>query len=133
VRLRDAILTVILWIGYVYLMRDALSVVLTFFGVPVPWGVQFSDESLPAVMRRLAAYGVVIIADTFVLLAWARYNQIRYGRRNRRRHSDATAPAELGSFFALTPEQVLACQGAKRNVMVHDERGHLVAFGPFLK
>jgi poly-beta-1,6-N-acetyl-D-glucosamine biosynthesis protein PgaD len=133
VRLRDAILTVVLWIGYVYLMRDVLSIALSFFGVSVPWGVQFYDESLPATMSRLAAYSAVIIADTFVLLAWARYNQIRFGRRNRRRHSEATAPAELGSFFALTTEQVIACQGAKRTVMVHDERGHLVAFGPFLK
>jgi poly-beta-1,6-N-acetyl-D-glucosamine biosynthesis protein PgaD len=114
-------------------MRDALSVVLSFFGVPVPWGVPFSDESLPTIMGRLAVYSVIIIADTFVLLAWARYNQVRFGRRNRRRHSDATTPAEIGSFFALTPEQVTACQAAKRNVMVHDERGHLVAFGPFVK
>jgi|SRR5579871_6015109 len=114
-------------------MRDALSVVLTFFGVPVPWGVSFSDESLPAIMGRLAFYAIVIIADTFVLLAWARYNQVRFGRRDRRRHSDATAPTELGTFFALTPEQVIACQTAKRTVMVHDERGHLVAFGPFVK
>jgi poly-beta-1,6-N-acetyl-D-glucosamine biosynthesis protein PgaD len=114
-------------------MRDAISVVLTFFGVSVPWGVPFSDESLPDVMGRLAFYSVVIIADTFVLLAWARYNQVRFGRRNRRRHSDATTSAEIGSFFALTPEQVTVCQAAKRTVMVHDERGHLVAFGPFVK
>ena len=114
-------------------MRDALSVVLSFFGLPVPWGVPFSDESLPIIMGRLAFYSVVIVADTFVLLAWARYNQLRFGRRNRRRHSDPTTAAEIGSFFALTPEQVLACQSAKRSVMVHDERGHLVAFGPFLK
>jgi poly-beta-1,6-N-acetyl-D-glucosamine biosynthesis protein PgaD len=133
VQVRDAVLTAILWLGYVYLMRDLLSVLLSFFGVSVPWGIQFQDESLPAVLRRLALYGTVIIANTFVLFAWARYNQIRFGRRNRRRRSDAASPAEMGNFFALTPEQVMACQGAKRTVMVHDERGHLVAFGPFLK
>jgi biofilm PGA synthesis protein PgaD len=114
-------------------MRDALSVVLGFFGVPVSWGTQFTDESLADVMGRLALYSVIIIADTFVLLAWARYNQIRYGRRNRRRRSDATAAADVGRFFALTPEQVMSCQEAKRTVMVHDERGHLIAFGPFVK
>jgi biofilm PGA synthesis protein PgaD len=133
VRLRDGVLTVILWAGYVYLMRDVLSVVLSFFGVSVPWGIQLYDASLSTVIGRLGAYASIIILDTFVLLAWARYNQVRFGRRNRRRRSDATAPAEMGSFFALTPEQVIACQGAKRNVMVHDERGHLVAFGPFVK
>jgi poly-beta-1,6-N-acetyl-D-glucosamine biosynthesis protein PgaD len=114
-------------------MRDVFSVVLSFFGVPAPWGVQVYDASLSTVMGRLTAYSIVIIANTFVLLAWARYNQLRFGRRNRRRRSDPATPSEIGKFYALTPDQVAACQSAKRNIMVHDERGHLVAFGPFVK
>ena len=95
--------------------------------------MQSYDPSLPAVMKRLSIYGIVILINTFILLAWARYNQLRFGRRNRRRRSDTATPSEIGEFYTLTADQVSACQSAKRTVMVHDERGHLVAFGPFLK
>ena len=130
-RLRDAVLTVILWAGFIYLMRDVFSVGLSFFGIPAPWGLPFYDESLPAVLRRLGGYSVVILADTFVLLAWARYNQLRFGRRNRRRRSDPISPAEIGRFFALAPGQVVACQSAKRSVMTHDEKGRLTVCDAF--
>lgn len=114
-------------------MRDVFSVGLSFFGFSAPWGIPFYDESLPSVLRRLAGYSVVIVADTFVLLAWARYNQLRFGRRNRRRRSDPISPADVGGFFALTPGQVVACQSAKRCVMTHDEKGRLTACDSFEK
>jgi len=124
---------VLLWAGYFYLMRDVFSVALSFFGIAALWGIQVYDPSLPAVMQRLSLYSIVILANTAALLAWARYNQLRFGRRNRRRRSNAATPSEIGNFYTLTADQVTACQSAKRNVMVHDERGHLVAFGPLLK
>ena len=95
--------------------------------------MQVYDPSLPTVMARLSIYGIVILANTAILLGWARYNQLRFGRRNRRRRSDTATASEIGQFYTLTADQVAACQSAKRNVMIHDERGHLVAFGPFLK
>ena len=114
-------------------MRNVFSVLLSLNGVFVPWGAQYDDKSFLDVSNRLLGYGVAIMVNTFMLIAWARYNQFRFGRRNRRRRSAAVTAQEMGSFFALTPEQVAACQRAKRNVMIHDERGHLVAFGSFRK
>ena len=132
-RLRDAVCTVLLWAGYLYLMRNVFSVLLSLYGIFVPWGAQYDDNSFLDVSDRLLGYSVAIMVNTCMLIAWARYNQFRFGRRNRRRRSPAVTAEEVGSFFALTPEQVAACQRAKRNVMFHDERGHLVAFGSFRK
>jgi len=126
VRMLDGILTVGLWTGYFYLMKDVFSVTLSYFGVSAPWGLQFDDIAAISLRKSLQSYAFVIIINATVFISWALYNQIRFGSRNRRRRSDRVSAAETGEFFDLTADQVDACRAAQRMVMVHDKAGALI-------
>ena len=110
-----------LWIGYFYLMRHALSVVLSYFGVSAPWGLQFSDISVPPVLDDIKTYAGVVAINAAVLIAWALYNKFMFGYRHRRRNSVPVTAVETGAFFSLTAAQVDSARASRRMVMVHDD------------
>ena len=132
-RLLDAIFTLLLWAGYFYLMRHVLSVGLSYFGVAAPWGLQYGELRVADILQNLRIYAVVILVNAAVFTGWALYNQLMFGSRNRRRRSEPITPAEMAVFFDLTADQVTACQAVRRNVMVHDEAGHLAQCDAFQK
>jgi poly-beta-1,6-N-acetyl-D-glucosamine biosynthesis protein PgaD len=127
----DAIFTLLLWAGYFYLMRHVLSVALTYFGFVAPWGLQYGELRVADILQNLLTYAVVILINAAVFAEWALYNQVMFGNRNRRRRSEPITPAEMAVFFNLTPDQVNACQAIRRNVMVHNEAGHLTGCDAF--
>jgi poly-beta-1,6-N-acetyl-D-glucosamine biosynthesis protein PgaD len=124
---------VALWVGYIYLMRHALSVVLSYFGISAPWGLQFNDISVPPILNNIQTYAVVVLINAAVFVSWALYNKIVFGYRHRRRRSDPVTPAEIGAHFFLAAAQVDACQAARRIIMVHDESGRLIQCDAFAK
>lgn len=115
-----------LWVGYFYLMRHALSVVLTACGLPAPWGLQFHDISVPPILDNIQTYAAVITINGSVFITWAVYNKIMFGSRNRRRHADPVTPAQLATIFRVSADQVRICQKAQRMTMIHDESGNLI-------
>jgi poly-beta-1,6-N-acetyl-D-glucosamine biosynthesis protein PgaD len=129
----DAIFTLLLWVGYFYLMRHVLSVALSYFGVPAPWGLQYGEFRVADVLQNLRIYTVVVLINATLFIEWALYNQVMFGRRNRRRASEPITPAETAVFFDLSPEQVAACQVVRHNVMVHDDAGRLTDCEAFKK
>jgi poly-beta-1,6-N-acetyl-D-glucosamine biosynthesis protein PgaD len=120
------ILTVVFWVGYFYLMRHALSVVLSYFGISAPWGLQFNDVSVPPILNNIQIYAVIVVLNTIIFLGWALYNKYMFGSRNRRRNPAAVTPEEVANFFSLTPLTVNTCRAARRMVMVHDDAGKLI-------
>ena len=114
-------------------MRHVLSVALSYFGIPAPWGLQYGELRVADVLQNLRIYAVVILVNAAVFTEWALYNQVMFGSRNRRRRSEPITPAEMAVFFHLSPDQVTACQAVRRNVMVHDEAGHITESDAFKK
>ena len=119
-------LTVALWVGYAFLMRDAISVSLSYFGIPARWGLQYDDFGVAGVVSDLEFFGLIVLLNSSVFISWAIYNKVMYGHLRRRRRAEPVTQAETGAFFGLTPEQVNACQAAQRIIMLHDHSGTLV-------
>jgi len=116
----------VFWGGYFYLMRHALSVVLSYFGIPAPWGLQFNDISVPPILNNMKIYAIVIVVNTAIFIGWAVYNKAMFGSRNRRRNPAPVTPAEVANFFSLDTGTVDTCRAARRMVMVHDGNGKLI-------
>ena len=123
-------LTIALWAGYLFLMRDALSVTLSYFGIPATWGLQYDDFGVAGVVGDLEFFGLVVVVNSAVFIGWALYNRLMFGHLTRRRHSEPVTPAETGAFFGVTPELVNACQAAQRIIMLHDHSGGLIRCEP---
>ncbi len=132
-RALDGFVTLLFWIGYLYLMRNVFSVALSSMGVPAPWGIEVANPTVGAIVGNLLSYGMVILINAGILIGWARYNQIVFGKRNRRRRSDPLTPRDMAVFFHMNEAQVVACQEAKRNVMTHNQVGILVDCDAFRK
>ena len=114
-------------------MRHVFSVGLSYFGIAAPWGLQYGELRVGDVLENLRIYTAVILINAAVFAEWALYNQVMFGNRNRRRRSEPITPGEMAVFFGLTSDQVTACQAVRRNVMVHDEGGHLTECDAFTK
>jgi len=127
-RLLDGFFTIALWLGYLYLMRHALSVVLSYFGVSAPWGLQWSDISVPPLVTNIRTYALIVLMNGAIFISWALYNKFMFGYRGRRRRSVPVTPAEMSAHFLLTEAQVDTCQAAKRIIMVHDQSGKLIQY-----
>jgi poly-beta-1,6-N-acetyl-D-glucosamine biosynthesis protein PgaD len=130
-RILEGSITLALWLGYLYLMRHALSVVLSYFGISAPWGLQWSDVSVPPLVTNIRTYALVVLVNGAVFISWALYNKYMFGYRGRRRSSAAVTPAEMSAHFLLTEAQVEMCRTAKRIVMVHDQSGKLIQYDAF--
>ena len=127
-RIVDGVVTLLLWLGYFYLMRHVASVVLSYVGIPAPWGLQWSDISVPPLVTNIRSYAMIVLLNAAILISWALYNKFMFGHRGRRRQASSVTRLEVGKHFLVSEAQVLDCQSAKRIIMVHDASGNLIQY-----
>ena len=85
IRLRDIVLTVALWIIYLYFIKDSLPFVedlLSWIGHGFDDIAQYPNLKI---MSTIQAYGQVAGVMTVVYLGWAIYNMLRFRGRQRRK------------------------------------------------
>src|SRR5262249_48267215 len=128
-RALDGLLTLGLWGGYLYLMRHAVSVPLSYFRIEASWGLQYNDVSVPPIVTDIKLYAFIVGVQRGVFILGALYNKIRFGRRDRRRRAYPVTPEELAQFFNLSPLQVEHLQTARRLSLAHTEQGRLIQGG----
>ena len=125
IRLRDILLTVALWIIYLWFISDAWPFVKEL----CEWAVSgFKDiDQYPdlKIVAMIQAYGQVAGVMTVVYLGWAIYNMLRFRGRQRRRPRAVVAPEDLANMYGFSTETVESWQDAHALVMHHDDQGHL--------
>jgi len=125
IRARDILLTVALWVIYLYFIKDSWPFVVDLF----TWiGHGFDDISQYdnlKIMSTIQAYGQVAGVMTVIYLGWAIYNMLRFRGRQRRRPRANVAPEDLANMYGFSTETVVAWQDSRSLVMHHDAEGHL--------
>jgi len=125
IRVRDIILTIALWVIYIYFIRESLPFAIDLFD----WAFHGFDDytQYPGlkIMPTIQAYGQVAGVMTVIYLGWALYNMMRFRGRQRRKPRAAVAPEDLANMYGFSPETVVAWQEASSLVMHHDGEGHL--------
>ncbi|UCH53598.1 MAG: poly-beta-1,6 N-acetyl-D-glucosamine synthase [Pseudomonadota bacterium] len=110
-RALEVLLTTLFWGLWAYLVAPMLSLFLWFGGVYLFVDRMIVLGGYEAFARELATYSAVVIAMWVALTGWVIWNQLRYGRRNRRtvipRH---VSEAEMARSMGLAT----ACVGALR-------------------
>jgi len=122
---RDIILTALCWLLYLYFLRDAFAFFRDVF-LYVASGFQGYDN-YPSfvIIDTLILYIEIIAATNGIYLAWALYNRIRYGNKNRRRSAPAVTVDEIGNRFKLNARDVEGWQKAQTLVVHHDSDGRI--------
>ncbi len=125
IRIRDVILTILVWVLYFYFMRDFLS----FAEDLLTWtseGFTDADEYYSfRILSTLLSYFEVIILMAVLYVLWSFYNMARYGKKQRRRVQPPVNKEELAKAFHVSLTDVGAWQKAQTMVMHHDRRGRL--------
>jgi poly-beta-1,6-N-acetyl-D-glucosamine biosynthesis protein PgaD len=130
IRLMEAVSTVLLWLvylGVVSLLQSALiprQIGATETISPPSTWTYLQDNAVGA--GTFAAHLLIVtILGSSVLFLWARYNQVRFRGRERRRASITVSEVQLAEYYSATPEQIKTIQHARRLVMHHDADGRL--------
>jgi len=121
VRIRDRILTVLLWLLYFYLIRDAFFFLHWVFFDNSPEALRFSGT-----LNTLDWYLFIIAINSVVFIGWALYSQIRFRGNERRQFSYLASAADLGQLYGIPVEKVVAWQQARILTMRHDDDGNLL-------
>jgi len=77
-------------------------------------------------MLTLIGYCLVVALNTAILIVWARYNQVRFRDKEKRRSAEIVTLEELGERYGVSASTVAEWQKARTLTMHHDQHGHLV-------
>jgi poly-beta-1,6-N-acetyl-D-glucosamine biosynthesis protein PgaD len=126
IRLRDAVLTIMLWLVYVYLLHDCYYFILDIYH----W-LHDGDGTAKAypklrIFEILSDYGASLLVMASTFIGWALYNRLRFSNKKRRKRADPIMVQDLGNFYKLDPEDLEFWQ-KKRSLIVHnDQKGRVV-------
>ena len=125
VRVRDIILTILVWLLYFYFMYETFDFVRDLVDAARP-GIHSSAQfSALEFLDSLASYLIIMLMILVVFTAWSLYNTLRFAGRSRRRASAPVTVEQLAAVHLLPASRVKAWQKARIMVMHHDKNGRL--------
>lgn len=120
----DAFLTFLAWIGFGYLIGSGVIAMMEGdLGGP---GVPLWSKVLPT-FHTLLIYVVAAIFNGAVLVAWARYNRVRYGGLDRRKPCGQLTDLRKSLAFCASSTQLAQLQSCRVGVVHHDAEGMITA------
>lgn len=116
-KLVDIVLTLIGWIGFIWLFTTGLLALVK----ASPWG---GPRPLTSELSTLTLYAVIGLFNALVLIAWAKYNQVRF-RVERRSRRPGLVQQEVAKSFAITAQDVTTLSSHDVLRVHHDEHGQI--------
>jgi len=117
---------VALWVAYGFLISDFFVFVFhvirwAALAGPTP------EELRPvlALIDTLGSYALVVLINTAMLFGWARYNQMRFRGKERRKAMPVVTVADYARMYGFPPEEIASWQRARILIMHHDQNGQL--------
>lgn len=125
-------LTILFWLLFLFLFlfRLALTPVAWWLGLQSAYELFSYKIEVEDFALQLSIYGFVIVLIGVILIGWARYNQFRFTRKERRTFFlPPVLPVETERFFHLSAEQIDVSTRDRRLLMSHDTNGQLIEIG----
>ena len=116
----DATLTFLAWVGFTYLIANGVIAALEgrLDGPALP----FWSALLPTI-NTLLIYVIAAVVNGAVLIAWARYNRLRFRGLDRRRPCGTLADKRCSLSFCSSESQLSQLQSCRIGVVHHDAQG----------
>jgi biofilm PGA synthesis protein PgaD len=122
--------TVLLWLGYLYLWLPFVSLVAWLFGAHLFYHHVIERGGLGMLVADLQRYGVVVVGMVSVYLGWALVNLYRFRHSRRNTRLVAVTTEMLARHFHLDEAEVQRMQLTQVTEVSHDESGNIVATRP---
>jgi biofilm PGA synthesis protein PgaD len=128
-RYRDWLLSGLMWLAYLYFLRVAIGDLYHLIVDSFEWlfasGERPHATAISQFLGTLWIYGIVILVDGAILIAWALYNWRRYGRLDRYRDRSPVSVDDLAQLYKLPAEDIALWQRSRILVMQHNLDGTL--------
>ncbi|ANI29012.1 hemin storage system protein [Yersinia entomophaga] len=121
-KLIDIIITAFAWCGFIYLFVNGL--LATVHHAPHAGTIPLHIYLLEG-LSTIVIYLLIALFNALVLIAWAKYNQVRW-RVERRQHRPHLEDHELASTLSVQAELIAELKGGNNFVLYNDEDGRLV-------
>lgn len=125
IRVRDIILTILMWLMYIYFMRNFFF----FMGDLISWAFHgFGDTSSYEsfkIIDTLFDYFKVILVMGLIFISWAVYNKLRFGRKKRRQTTPPIEASRVATSYGIKAEDLAVWQDARIMIMHHEFNGRL--------
>jgi biofilm PGA synthesis protein PgaD len=129
-RHRDWVLSALMWLLYLYLIREALIDVYDLADESVEWAFAGAEppylSAISHLLDTMQDYGIVVLANGAILIIWALYNQFRFRRPDRRGPGNPVSVADLAGLYGFPADEIADWQRSRILVMEHDPDGTLV-------
>lgn len=120
-------LTILFWVLFLSLFRIAVTPFAWFIGAQNVYEFFSYKVEADDFFQLLSLYVLIVLVIGFCLVGWARYNQFRFQRRERRTIFRAPAgQKETATFFQLPKSMDVIVTGSRRMTFHHDETGQLI-------
>jgi len=115
------LLTILGWIAFFFLFGSGIVDILIgeVRGPDAPW----LPPLLLASMNTIIGYVVFVLAGTLLLFIWAKYNQIRFIGKDRRKFIAPLSREEFRARFGLSDSQLDAMRHARVITIHHEDDG----------
>ncbi|PZP97826.1 MAG: poly-beta-1,6-N-acetyl-D-glucosamine biosynthesis protein PgaD [Variovorax paradoxus] len=119
------VLTAVFWLLWVVLWLPLITVFgWVFFGYQFKFHM-IDMEGYAGFLGVLGMYAVVILLLGGGLMAWAKYNHLRFRGVDRRKGFAAPTPADLAAIHGRLPEEVTQWQQMNIVTVHHDDEGRI--------
>ena len=120
------VLTALFWLLWVVLWLPLITVFgWAFFGYQFQFHM-IEREGYAGFVGVLAVYALVIVVMGGGLLAWAKYNHLRFRGMDRRKSFAPPTPADLAALHGRTPDEVAQWQAMNIVTVHHDPEGRIL-------
>ena len=115
-RVRDTVLTAMLWGFYLYLWAPLVSLFAWLLGVELAYDVMVRAGGLRGLQSEALGYLIVIMLIFAVVTAWSLGNRLRFrGAHDRRkRRNEAISDTDIARYFEVTPAQLKRLRAGSR-------------------
>ncbi|MGC3983566.1 MAG: poly-beta-1,6-N-acetyl-D-glucosamine biosynthesis protein PgaD [Pseudorhodoferax sp.] len=120
------VLTAVFWVLWVVLWLPLITVLgWAFFGYQFKFHM-IDLDGYASSLGVLGIYALVILLLGGGLLAWAKYNHLRFRGVDRRKGFAPPTPADLAAIHGRLPEEVAQWQRMNIVTVHHDDEGRIV-------
>lgn len=121
------LMTILFWVVFLFLFRVALTPFVWFFGVQSLYEMFSYKVESQDFAELMMIYLLIVAAIGICLIGWARYNQERFRKNERRTKFRSPVPTgEIADFYQVTTQFIDDSTQFRRLVLQHTEDGQLL-------
>lgn len=124
-RFAYSFLTFLFWVLWIYLWLPLVSLLAWWIGVDLFYQEMIVQYGYQSVLKLARWFSLVVLLAGVLILGWASYNLLRFGKKDRRKAIDVVKKVDMAKAFKIDVKQLGKYHRTKCMIIHHDKRGKI--------